>query len=115
MTLSHLRHKGGFNDMMDARSCMYALESTLQSGIIAASRNGNVKIRDYTGKEASSSVLVKQLGEEKQQNNNITQMTNRIPFHVLQILQKPITGTECYFKIHNISVPNNEYTHIFIL
>ncbi|XP_063239296.1 uncharacterized protein LOC134540457 [Bacillus rossius redtenbacheri] len=47
LLFSHLRRKGGFNDMMDARACMYAIDTTLKTGLINPSATSNVERQTF--------------------------------------------------------------------
>ena len=96
---SHIRRMGGHNDMMDVRSCIYAMESTLQTGVIAASKHGNVELRD--GVADAKSAFTRLLKSGNSQEGMATQNSSQsgqtclqdLPEDVLNILNEPIEGT----------------------
>jgi hypothetical protein len=48
-TFSHVRLKGGSNDMTDSRTAEYALRQILRCGIVKASKSSNIaQNTDYT-------------------------------------------------------------------
>lgn len=81
---SHLRHKGGFNDAMDVRSCIYAIEATLQTGIIAGSSHGNVQLKSGDPFTSSKAGFLSLKPTEEQL------AIPQLPPHVQALLEKPI-------------------------
>ena len=84
---------------MDVRSCIYAMESTLQTGVIAASKHGNVELRD--GVADAKSAFTRLLKSGNSQEGMATQNSSQsgqtclqdLPEDVLNILNEPIEGT----------------------
>ena len=81
---SHLRQLGGFNDMMDARSCMHAIETTVKTGLLRASMHANVETTTITTTNsekmlptAASSACTSEV---------------QLPDSVLEILNRPLSS-----------------------
>ena len=87
---SHLRQLGGFNDMMDARACMHAIEATVKTGLLQASMHANVE----TSFGSSSS-------EKMLPRTQISTQTPEVllPNSVLEILSRPLTSMYILFII----------------
>lgn len=81
---SHLRQLGGFNDMMDSRACMHAIEATVKTGLLKASMHVNVE--SSLGGPSSEKML-----RTAQTSAQIPEV--QLPDSVLEILARPLTST----------------------
>lgn len=90
LLFSHLRRKGGFNDMMDARSCLYAIESTVKTGMINPSDSSNVEKQNFRTLDTIRQTKI-------QKEVDAMSSAAILPPEVMELLDEPLEGKSTIF------------------
>ena len=85
LLFSHLRRRGGFNDMMDVRSCLYAIDTTIKTGMINPANSSNVEKQMF---QTLNSIRKQHIQSELKKTATCTVL----PWDVLNLLDKPLEG-----------------------